>query len=449
MTRPSEQLPHPPTGTDRPARRLSRRTLLGGLAAGSALTVAGCSASSGAPGNKKHVEVYVWTNGPAIDANFRTRVQMFNKHFAGKYSAHINFLPYDQFWQKVDLQYAAHKPFDMYYWDVQAYAQYKRGLLQDEESVVGKSGITDPAKYRTQLYDPWRFDGKNLYVIPDNVQSMALFYNRDHFDDARLSYPDPTWTYDRVIETARKLKKTSGAKVTRWGFDVGDLGGTWWGIQTLSWAAGTAFVDRPLEPRKFRFTEPANVAALKFIQDLMWDEHIAPRPDERAAIGQQNGGFQSGTYAMTPVGTWNIATYKQMKGNWAMTSLPLYQGKSIAPYWLGGWVIPKNSPALSAAQAFATWSATTFQEQMAKDHDWIPLQNAARESAAMLKGMPRGFADAMKKLPEARIGDIYTQNMQKIFSEPFANSIEQLLARKVTPHAAAKQMQDGATELLA
>ncbi len=437
---------------------ISRRTLLGGLTAGSALALAGCSGGSSTPANppaptgsevigKTNVDVYAWTNGPTIDANFKKRVELFNKEFDGKYTAKITFLPYDQYWQKIQLQYAAQKPFDIYYWDVQAYAHYKKGLIFNEQPVIDSTPMVDTAAYPTKLYDPWRFDGTNLFCVPENIQSMALFYNKTHFDDAGLDYPNATWTWDQVIETAPKLQKTSGSKVTRWGLDIGDYG-VWWGIQTLAWAAGTAFVDKPLEPTAFQLTDPNNVAAFKFVQDLMWDKHVAPRPDERASIGQQNGGFQSGAYSMMPGGTWNIASYQQMKDDWAMTALPLYQGKSVQPYFLGGWVVPKKSAALSAAQAFATWSATTFQTQMAQDHDWIPLQNAARESDAMLKGMPDGFKEAMKGLTDARIGDFYTANMQQIFNEVFGTNVTQLLANKATPEAVAQTMQAAATKLL-
>jgi len=61
---------------------------------------------------------------------------------------------------------------------------------------------------------------------------------------------------------------------------------------------------------------------------------------------------------------------------------------------------------------------------MAKNHDWIPLQNAARGSREMLDGMPEGFAEAMKNLPNARIGDFYTGNMQQIFNEGFGPNFD-------------------------
>lgn len=437
---------------------VSRRTLLGGLAAGSAATLLGCSNSPGgqtpAPAptstelvGKTTLDIYAWTNGPTIDNNFKKRVQLFNKEFTGKFTAKINFLPYDQYWQKIQLQYAAQKPFDIYYWDVQAYAHYKKNLIFNEQPVIDTTPMMDAAKYPTALYEPWRFDGKNLFCVPENIQSMALFYNKTHFDQAGLDYPDATWTWDKMIETAPKLQKTSGKKVTRWGMDIGALG-IWWGIQTLAWAAGTSFVDKPLEPTKFQMTDPKVVESMRYVQDMMWAKHVAPRPAEREGIVQNNGGFASGAYSIIADGTWSISSFQQMKDKWAMTSLPLYQGQSVAPYWLGGWVIPQKSAALSAAQTFATWSATTFQPQMAKDHDWIPLQNEARASKDMLSGMPEGFEEAMKNLPKARIGDFYTANMQQIFNEVFSKNFDLLLNNKLTPEAAAQKMQDAATKLL-
>ncbi|MCW3158058.1 ABC transporter substrate-binding protein [Micropruina sonneratiae] len=440
------------------ATGIARRTLLGGGLAASALALAACSGpsateSSAAPTaasteviGSTDLTVYAWTNGTAIDENFKSSVTAFNKEFDGKFTAKINFLPYDQYWQKIQLQYAANQPFDMYYWDVQAYAHYKKDLLQNVQPAVSASELADGSTYPVALFDPWRFDGTDLYAIPENIQSMSLFYNKKHFDDAGIAYPDATWTWDKVIEVAGQLTQKSGDKVTRWGLDIGDLG-AWWGIQTLAWAAGTAFFDKPLEPTAFQMTDPKVVEALRFVQDLMWTKHIAPRPDERDA-NNSAGGFAGGVVSMMPGGTWGIASYQQMKDGWGIAPLPLYQGQSVMPYWLGGWVIPKASAALTAAQTFAIWRATTFQEQMAADHDWIPIQDAARTSETMLKGMPDGFEAAMQSLPSARIGDLYTENSQKILNEVYSTHLDELFRNKATPEAVAQAIQDEATALL-
>ena len=84
------------------------------------------------------------------------------------------------------------------------------------------------------------------------------------------------------LAEAVDLQKKQGGKVTRWGFDIGDLS-SWWGLQSLSWAAGTAFFDSPTEPKKFTFEDPGNIGAMKFVQDLMWTTKVAPTPDQRTA----------------------------------------------------------------------------------------------------------------------------------------------------------------------
>jgi ABC-type glycerol-3-phosphate transport system substrate-binding protein len=63
-------------------------------------------------------------------------------------------------------------------------------------------------------------------------------------------------------------------------------------------------------------------------------------------------------------------------------------------------------------------------------------------------GAGDGFTAAMENLPNARIGDIYTGNMQQIFNEVFGPNFDQLFNNKLTPADAAQKMQDGATKLL-
>ena len=196
-------------------------------------------------------------------------------------------------------------------------------------------------------------------------------------------------------------------------------------------------------------TDPKVVEAMAFVQDLMWTKHVAPRPDERDAVNANNGGFASGTYSMAPGGTWNIASYTQMKDEWAMAPLPLYQGQSTQPYWLGGWVVPAKSGAITAAQTFAIWSATKFQSTMATNHDWIPLQTAARESKDMLErdaGRVRRHHEGPVRLP----GSV-TSTRPTCSRSSTRSSVPTSTSSSTTsspPQDAAQKMQDAATKLL-
>jgi multiple sugar transport system substrate-binding protein len=449
--------------------RLNRRQFLKAVAAGaSALAIAplaGCGQSAapasdgstgtepvaGAPstGELKKVRALAWSNGPVIDENFTNRVKSFNEAHAGEVEVDLQFLPYDQYWQKIDLAYASNQPYDIYYWDVQAYGHYKKDLLMNVQPFLDTDGdLLDASKYPVHLYEPWKFDGANMYALPENLQTMVLYFNKDIFDEAGIAYPDDTWSWDNMIEASQQLKQTEGDNVTQWGLNIGDLG-IWWGLQTLSWSQDDAFFDKVVEPTKFNMSSPANVLSLSFVQDLIWKDQLAPNAAQRSSVGQDVGVFESGKVALNPAGGWHVSNYGSLPFRWDMAPLPLFKGKRVVPYWMGGWVIPKASKVADGAFEYARWSADEFQPQMAKDHDWVPLSNAARASEDMLQGLPPGFKGSLDALSSAKLGDLYHRNGQQIIAEVFNPVFEQVWENRMTPEDAAKEIDDKANALLA
>src|SRR5687767_1693258 len=61
---------------------------------GRAITAAGSPAA--APQSLQQVRALAWSNGPAIDDNFKKRVAAFNTAQQGKVEVDLQFLPYDQ-----------------------------------------------------------------------------------------------------------------------------------------------------------------------------------------------------------------------------------------------------------------------------------------------------------------------------------------------------------------
>lgn len=62
--------------------------------------------------------------------------------------------------------------------------------------------------------------------------------------------------------------------------------------------------------------------------------------------------------------------------------------------------------------------------------------------------MPAGFAEAMKTLESAQIGDIYHENMQEIFNKVFGVNLDDLYFNRKTPEQVAQKIQEMATALL-
>lgn len=458
MAEPKQKYPHIPS-----SRRQFLKGAVGASAASLVLAACGARSTSGEDGaapageaqapaqtstEVQQVRALMWSNGPVIDENFKKRADMFNKVNEGKIQVDLELLPYDQYWSKIDLAYAAKKPYDMYFWDVQAYGHYKAGLLLNLQPYVDATpALMDSSQYPTKLYDNWRLDGTHMYALPENLQTMALFYNKDLFDEAGLAYPDESWTWEKALESAKALTKTENEQTTQWGIGLGGMS-VWWGAQTLSWGMGSAFVDKVVDPTKLQMNTPENIEALKFLQDLIWVDKVAPNAEQASAVAQGSGVFQTGKVAMLPDGSWQMSSFKDLGFNWDMVAMPKWGENRVPPFWFGGWVIPKDSAVPDSSFEFARWSATDYQETMATDHDWIPLQKTARESEAMKRGLPAGLQSVLTATDTAQLGDLYHRNGQKLLAEVFAPTFEQLWNNKITPEEAAKQIDEKGNELL-
>lgn len=436
---------------------LDRRRLIQSAAAAGAVSLAGNSALASGRSQKSSlvrsmaqdatkVRALMWSNGPVIDGHFEDRVAAFNEAHAGSIEVGLEFLPYDQYWQKLQLAYASGDIYDVYFWDVQAYGHYKRDLILNLQPMIDATGALDPAAYPVKLFEPWKLDLTNLYAMPENFQTIALYYNKALFDADGLAYPDDTWTYDNVVEAATTLTKRNGDRVNQWGMNLGNLA-IWWGMQTVSWAKGDSFFDRYLEPTKFQFSNPTNVETLDFVRSLVNDHQVAPKP----SVVSQNSditGFASGRVGLVIDGSWSISGFSELPFEWGIAPIPLAEGNRVVPYWIGGWVIAKASQVAEAAFEWARWSGDEYQDQMAAEHDWIPVKTSVRESEVTTQGMPEGYRAVIDSLSEARIGDVYSENTQQIWVEVFDPKITQMLDENRDPAEVAAEMDQGANALI-
>lgn len=83
--------------------------------------------------------------------------------------------------------------------------------LLDLTDYIAQSADVDLSKYPQGLNDIYSLDGKQ-YAIPKDYDTIALWYNKTLFDEAGISYPDETWTWDTLKEAAKKLTKPDGSQ---------------------------------------------------------------------------------------------------------------------------------------------------------------------------------------------------------------------------------------------
>lgn len=60
--------------------------------------------------------------------------------------------------------------------------------------------------------------GKVLYGVPKYLSPAGIWYNKKHFDEAKIPYPTSDWTWEEFFQIAKKLTvKDDKGKVTRYG----------------------------------------------------------------------------------------------------------------------------------------------------------------------------------------------------------------------------------------
>lgn len=191
---------------------------------------------------------------------------------------------------------------------------YRKGLLTDLTPYIQKYGF-DAKKdaIPDQIMNMANVDGKQ-WGIPLNTFTTVMLINKDLFDKAGVAYPptdygDTSWTFDKMVETAKKLTSGSGNN---------KIYGLYW-----AWNGGGAMQDPdyfgtslfPADALKTgeatgnNFAQPDVIKAYQRIADLTFKDGVSPTPAYVTALAGSNSSdpFLSGKIAMEVEGSWGLA----------------------------------------------------------------------------------------------------------------------------------------------
>lgn len=156
----------------------------------------------------------------------------------------------------------------------------------------------DAAQYRA-FFTP---DGRQ-FGLPKYHGALALYYNKDLFDQYSVDYPDGSWDHDDYQRAMQLLThdRNGDGKIDLWGSMV-DI--YWDRIQVHVNGFGGHFVD-PADPKHCLMGEPEALAALEWLRARMWDDRcMATLPDvDRMSTRQA---FISEKIAIVEDGSWGL-----------------------------------------------------------------------------------------------------------------------------------------------
>lgn len=285
-------------------KRISRRELLklGGSAAAAAV-LAACSSPTSAPSAPDN-------SAPDQDAPAQEPVEL-RMTFWGDladmptWSAGIDKwhemqpnirikwenTPWTEYWTKLQTEMAGGTSPDVVGMVSMYSQQYiRQGTLASMDTYISSQPDVEIDDFWPAIMNAYRWEGKT-YALPYDLSTMCLFYNKNMFDEAGVSYP-VEWTWDEFQEAAIKLTKdTDGdGKIDQFGFI----------LPTFDWT-----IDVPLGTNKSRFISEDGmtcmldsqeaIETIQWLADLRNVHHVAPTPGEAGDIPL----FESGKAAVT------------------------------------------------------------------------------------------------------------------------------------------------------
>lgn len=268
----------------------------------------------------------------------------FAKKFMAQYP-NIKYTPLhvpDTEWlQKIQVQAAGGTLSDAIWMpSIGLFGQFARkGLLADHGPLVTAQNF-DLKVFYPAAVDGLTKDGK-LYGIPWIVHPgrAGLYYNKPLFDDAGVKYPDETWTFQNLADAAVKLTKKTGDKFAQFGYQPST---EMWSYIVDMRAYGGDYLSA--DGTKITIDTPESTKAIQEgVADFMSKYKTSPTPDMIEGGSPQM--FASKKLAMFQSGYWGSSGLIQYAADipWGVAPMPKQPGGKMGMFEIDANTVTKQA----------------------------------------------------------------------------------------------------------
>ena len=196
-----------------------------------------------------------------------------------------------------------------------------------------------------------------IYGHPGNANAFGIWYNKNIFDEKGVPYPEPGWTWDEFIDTAKRLTEyDEQGRPRRYGF-IGPWDPSLY--ETILRQYGAHYYTP--DGTRCILDSPEAIAAMEFAQSLIYEHRIMPTPAEESAMAAA-GGWAPGVLslfgaergAMATGGRWWLLLLRDASYNHVnYSAVPMPVGPSAATVGGGrATLVNKKTPHLEGCLQF-------------------------------------------------------------------------------------------------
>ncbi|KAF1297392.1 hypothetical protein BAU15_11635 [Enterococcus sp. JM4C] len=351
----------------------------------------------------------------------------------------VEVTPWTQYWTKLEAASTGGTASDIITMHSnESYRYMSNGALLNLDDLT-KNGDIDLANYKEGISDLYTYED-SLYAIPKDVSTVALWYNKALFDEAGVSYPDETWTWDTFLDAAKKL---TNAEKGIYGYAASNNAQDGYNNFVFQNEGTKLNEDRT----KSTFDTPNTTDAIQWYIDLATKEKVSPT-SAQLSENDPAAMFQSGRVAMITHGSWMANQFKEneyTKENADIAVLP--KGKIRATQLNGlGYSISATTKHPEEAKKFLTFMAS-------KEGNMIQAENGTAIPAyeGLAEEWVNSFPDfnAQAFVDEIDYGVLRPFNEVTIKWETLeTETLQDAFNGKTTVKDVAKDIQDGTDKII-
>ena len=335
---------------------------------------------------QKTIRFTIW-GSPASNKVYQDVVNGFEKKNPD-IKVELMMLPWSAYHRKILTMIAAGSKLDVMRLANSYFPQFmEKGALFPLDTYVKKDkDEIDLDDFYPEALMGCRADDGRIYGLPVDIAGWALYYNRGLFDKAGLSYPDESWTWETLLEAAKKLTRDLDGDgiIDQYGVYVKVKMGV---IELLAGQSGAMILNG--DNSKCAFNTPEGRAVIQLLYDLIIKYKVVPPPEFRA---DQNV-WAAQKVAMVVLMRGDVTGFREsLAFDWDVGPVPIWPGKEPRALIVGGfnpWVIAKSTKYPEESWRFLKFfTGKEASSEMAKSGRFVPARRAVAESPAFLDTSP-------------------------------------------------------------
>jgi multiple sugar transport system substrate-binding protein len=386
------------------------------------------SKEEAASGNVVTLKFMGWEASPLETQSVKQGLESFMKQHPN-IKVDYQPVPNTQYPQKLLTMLAGNAAPDVFFLGATEYRAFqKRDVLLDLTTMFQKEmSLDDFIPSSAQIMN---INGK-IFGVSSCIVAPVLYYNKDTFDKAKLSYPpsDPAqaWTWDQFRDTAKKLTIKDGDKVTQYGaFGLENFYTT---TSEILSNGGKLF---NADYTKMDINSPEVKEVMQDVLDLRVKDGSSPTAKTLESAGMKaNQMLQTGKVAMVADGSWALQELATMGFPVGVAALPKFKDAKTHGQAHVHAASAKTKHPQEAWELLKFLSSEEYQIQNVKAGLWMPNRKSLYTEEGIKKWYnesvhPKGFKELVPYFANAeaypfpmitqnKVNDIITEETDKLW----------------------------------